>query len=235
MRVLIADIAGGALPAGALLPREADLATQFGVSRGVARECIRGLEERGLVDVKHGRGATVTPGDRWNVFDPEVLGALLDCDQGAEILGEYLQCRRILEVEAAGLAAERATDADLAALSDAFARMTSCAERARHNAAAEDLYHEADIAFHRALIAATGNRALGNMLEPVHRALAAARRPLARPEARIERSLPEHRRILSAVAAGRPQDARAAMRAHLDTVEGYLREYAESDRARADG
>src|SRR3954454_7135148 len=203
MRVLVADIVSGALPAGAPLPREADLATQFGVSRGVARECIRGLEERGLVDVKHGRGATVTPDDRWNVFDPEVLGALLDCDQGAEILGEYLQCRRILEVEAAGLAAERATEADLAALSDALARMTSSAERARHNAAAEDLYHEADIAFHRALIAATGNRALGNMLEPVHRALAAARRPLARPEARIERSLPEHRRIPSPVAAGR--------------------------------
>jgi DNA-binding FadR family transcriptional regulator len=234
MRVLIADIAGGALPPGAPLPREADLATQFGVSRGVARECIRGLEERGLVDVKHGRGATVTPGERWNVFDPEVLAALLDCDHGAEILAEYLQCRRILEVEAAGLAAERATESDLAALSDAFARMTSCAERARHNAAAEDLYHEADIAFHRALIAATGNRALGNMLEPVHRALAAARRPLARPEARSERSLPEHRRILSAVAGGRPDDARAAMRAHLDTVEGYLREYADADRARAD-
>jgi DNA-binding FadR family transcriptional regulator len=234
MRVLIADIVSGALPPGAPLPREADLATQFGVSRGVARECIRGLEERGLVDVKHGRGATVTPADRWNVFDPEVLAALLDGNQGADILGEYLQCRRILEVEAAGLAAERATEADLAALADAFARMSTSAERARHNAAAEDLYHEADIAFHRALIAATGNRALGNMLEPVHRALATARRPLARPEARIERSLPEHRRILSAVAARRPDESRAAMRAHLDTVEGYLREYAEADRARAD-
>src|ERR1700750_917350 len=99
MRVLIADIVCGALAPGAPLPREADLATQFGVSRGVARECIRGLEERVLVDVKNGRGASATPDDRWNVFDPEVLGALLDCDQGAAILGEYLQCRRILEVE----------------------------------------------------------------------------------------------------------------------------------------
>src|ERR671938_942803 len=127
MRVLIADIVGGRLAEGDPLPRETSLATQFGVSRGVARECIRGLEERGLVRVKHGRGATVTPDDRWNVFDPEVLGALLDGHQGADILGEYLQCRRILEVEAAGLAAERATEADLAALADAFARMTTSA------------------------------------------------------------------------------------------------------------
>ena len=225
MRVLIADIVGGTLPPGAALPREADLASGFGVSRGVARECVRGLEERGLVAVKHGRGATVAPDNRWDVFDPEVLAALLECEQGADILGEYLECRRILEIEAAGLAAERATESDLAAMSDAFARMSAGAERVRANPAAEDLYHEADVAFHRALIGATGNRALGNMTEPVHRALAAARRPLARPEHRRDRSLPEHRRILAAIAGRDPAAARAAMRAHLDTAELYLREY----------
>jgi DNA-binding FadR family transcriptional regulator len=228
MRVLIADIASGHVAAGDPLPREADLAAQFGVSRGVARECLRGLEERGLVRVKHGRGATVNPDDRWNVFDPDVLGALLRSEQGAGILREYLECRRILEIEAVGLAAQRATEADLAALSDAFARMTTSAERARGNAAAEDLYHEADIAFHRALIAATGNRALGNMTEPIHRALTAARRPLARPGARVDRALPEHRRILAAIADRDPEAARAAMRDHLVTVEGYLREFSEA-------
>ena len=66
MRVLIADIACGSLALGDKLPREADLAAQFSVSRGVAREAIRGLEERGLVDVKHGRGATVNPEERWD-------------------------------------------------------------------------------------------------------------------------------------------------------------------------
>jgi GntR family transcriptional repressor for pyruvate dehydrogenase complex len=104
--------------------------------------------------------------------------------------------------------------------------MSASAERARQNPAAEALYHDADIAFHRVLIAAAGNRALGNMTEPVHRALAEARRPLARPEHRIDRSLPEHRRILAAVAARDVEEARAAMRDHLRTVEGYLNEYA---------
>ena len=79
-----------------------------------------------------------------------------------------------------------------------------------------------------ALIAATGNRALGRMTEPIHRALAMARRPLARPGLRIARSIPEHRRILTAIAAGDAAEARAAMHAHLATVEGYLHEYAES-------
>jgi DNA-binding FadR family transcriptional regulator len=227
MRVLIAEIAGGTLAAGDKLPREADLAAQFSVSRGVARECIRGLEERGLVEVKHGRGATVNADDRWDVFDPDILAALLDSEHGTVVLAEYLECRRILEIEAVGLAAQRATEQDLAALSDAFARMTTSAERARANPAAEDLYHQADIAFHRAVIAATGNRALGNMTAPIHRALGEARRPLARPELRLERSLPEHRRILSAIASADADEARAAMRDHLATVEGYLREYAD--------
>jgi GntR family transcriptional repressor for pyruvate dehydrogenase complex len=226
MRVLVSDIVGGALPPGAALPRELDLANQFGVSRGVARECVRSLEERGLVSVKHGRGATVNHDELWNVFDPDILAALIAADQGAAILAEYLECRRVLEIEAAGLAAERATERDLAALSDAFARMIASAERTLRSPAAEDLYHHADIAFHRAMIAATRNRALGNMTEPVHRALDAARRPLARPEHRLERGLPEHRRILAAIAARDPEGAREAMRAHLVTVEGYLNEYA---------
>ncbi len=143
-----------------------------------------------MVSVKHGRGATALPLERWDVLDPDVLGALLDSSHGARILAEYLEARRVLEIAAAGLAAERATPADLAALSDAFDRMASAAERAAHSRAAEDLYQEADIAFHRALIDATGNRAFGSIVEPIHRALTAARRPLARPELRLERGLP---------------------------------------------
>jgi DNA-binding FadR family transcriptional regulator len=61
MRAMLADIASGVLAPGGAALRETDIASQFGVSRGVARECVRGLEERGLVSVKPGRGATVNP------------------------------------------------------------------------------------------------------------------------------------------------------------------------------
>lgn len=225
MRVLIAEITSGSFEEGQLLPREADLAEQFGVSRGVARECIRGLEERGLIQVKHGRGATVNPAGAWDLFDPEVLAGLLQSERSATVLSEYLECRRILEIEAAGLAAERASGGDLTSLADALAQMTASSERARSNPAAEDFYHDADIAFHRAVIGATGNHALGRMTEPIHEAFAAARRPLARPQLRFERSLPEHQRILAAIADRDPDEARAAMRDHLATVEEYLHEY----------
>jgi DNA-binding FadR family transcriptional regulator len=88
--------------------------------------------------------------------------------------------------------------------------------------AAEDLFHEADISFHQALIAATGNRALGGLVERIHTALLLARYPLARPQYRVKRALPEHRRILAAVASGDATEARTAMSDHLDTIASYL-------------
>ena len=224
MRVLIGEIASGRWPEGELLPRELDLAERFDVSRNVARECVRGLEERRMVSVRHGSGARVRPEQDWDRFDPDVLGALLGGPRAAGVIAEYLECRRILEVEAAGLAAERAGETELDELAKAFDRMRLTAEGARDNPAGEALYREADVAFHRAIVRAAGNPVLGRMTEPIHRALSETFSALARPQLRFERGLPEHERVLAAIRAGDAAVAREAMRAHLMTVELYLRE-----------
>jgi DNA-binding FadR family transcriptional regulator len=224
MKLLIADIVGGQLAEGDRLPREADLATEFKVSRGVARECIRALEERGLITVVHGRGATVNGPERWDNFDPDVLAGMLESPHSVEILGDYLECRRIIEVEAAGLAAARARKADLTTLRDALGAMEE-ATNATPTARAEERFHEADIAFHQALISATTNHALGNLAHRIQRALFGARFPLARPQNRSATALPEHRRILAAIESKDPDAARTAMSDHLRTVEKYLKDY----------
>ncbi|MEN3283641.1 MAG: GntR family transcriptional regulator, transcriptional repressor for pyruvate dehydrogenase complex [Solirubrobacteraceae bacterium] len=231
MSILIADIVSGVRPAGDMLPREVDLAAEFDVSRGVARETIRAMEERGLISVKHGKGATINEADEWDVFDPDVLAATLDSERGSEVLAEYLECRRILEVEAAGMAAERAAKRDVANLAAAMQRMEEATARPPSQAA-EERFHEADIAFHQALIAATGNRALGGLVDRIHSALLLARFPLARPDYREEIALPEHRRILEAVTSGDGDGARQAMSDHLDTIAGYLDEHRGQRRAR---
>lgn len=223
MRILTSEIVAGTREAGEMLPREVDLAQAFDVSRGVARETIRAMEERGLVSVKHGRGATVNEPRSWDVFDPDVLAATLDSERGTDVLLEYLECRRILEVEAAGIAAARATDEDLERMRIALQRMDEAATRPP-SPAAEERFHEADIAFHQTLIAATRNRALGGLIERIQTALLLARFPLARPQYRQERALPEHRRLYDAVAARDPDEARRAMNDHLDTIASYLEE-----------
>src|SRR3954463_10749639 len=221
MRILIADVVAGARAAGEMLPREVDLADEFEVSRGVARETIRAMEERGLIEVRHGKGATINEPDRWDVFDPDVLAATLESGSGTSVLAEYLECRRILEVEAAGLAAARAKKRDVARLTAALTRMEDAAARPA-GTAVEERFHAADIAFHQALIAATGNRPLAQLVERLQSAMLLARLAFAHTGYR-QRVLAAPRRILAAVASGDATEAREAMGAHLATLAGYLR------------
>ena len=85
----MADSESGAIGEGERLPPEAELAHRFSVSRGVAREGLRSLEERGLIAVKHGSGATVRPVAEWDMFSPDVIAAMLAGDRGAKLLADY--------------------------------------------------------------------------------------------------------------------------------------------------
>jgi GntR family transcriptional repressor for pyruvate dehydrogenase complex len=221
----VADIVDGRLLPGDALPREVAVAERFGISRGIARECLRALEERGLATVKHGSATTVNPREDWDLFDPDVIAASLAGPAAVELLTEYLECRRIVEIDAAGLAAERATPETVAVL-DARLADIEAAIAVKPAGAQEAAFHAADVAFHTALVEATGNLALLALVRRVDTALLAARYPLARPAYRRTRALPEHEAILAAVRAGDAEAARTAMRAHLDTVEGYLQEHA---------
>jgi DNA-binding FadR family transcriptional regulator len=220
MKSLTDDIVSGRLLSGTMLQREVDLADEFSISRGVARETIRALEERGLVKVRHGRGATVNPREDWDILDNDVLVAIVATEGARSALREYLDCRRILEVAAVGIAAERGTKAQVAAIRAAFARMEEATDEPAPDS--ERRFHEADLSFHQAVIAATGNRALGVLLGRIQSALLIVRDPLARPEYRRTRALPQHRRILEAIEAKDPAAAQQAMNAHFDTTVSYL-------------
>jgi len=225
MMELAGEIVGGRLLPGDIVPHEVEFAERFDISRGVARETLRALEERGLISVRHGRKTVVNPREAWDLFDADVIAAALAGPGAVALLTEYLECRRIVETEAAGLAAERATAHQLAELDERFAAMEA-AVGVRPAAKQERAFHAADVAFHAALVEAAANSALTALVRRIDGALLAARYPLARPAYRRSRALPEHRAILDAVHAGDAEAAREAMSAHLDTVAGYLREHA---------
>jgi DNA-binding FadR family transcriptional regulator len=225
-RAIVADIADARVRPGDPLPGAPELARRFGVRDGTAADALRGLDDRGMVEVRPDGRVTVRPEAQWDVLDEDVLTALLASRQGPRVLAEYLEYRRVVEVIAAGLAAEHATTEDLAALSGSLDEMTEAAEHAPPSVEAEERFHRADVGFHQALIAAGRNRPLELATDALRPALCTARRMLARPDLREERALPEHRRILAAVAQGDADAARDAMTAHLETVESYLREYA---------
>lgn len=221
---LIEAITSGELAAGGQLPREEDVAEQFEVSRGVAREAIRALEERGLLTVKHGRGATVNPRAEWDVLDPDILAGLLAGPYAGEALDESIECRLIVETQAAALAAERAGEEDRSALARALDAMTDAARRGLGEARGEGTYREAELSFDRALTGAAGNPALARVAEPIQRAFDMARPAGAADRARLERGLAERRRILRAVVRQEPDEAREAMREHLHSEATELRQ-----------
>src|SRR3954466_7344184 len=125
MMEIAGDIVAGRLATGDVLPREVALAERYEISRGVARECLRALEERGLVTVKHGSTTTVNPRGAWDLFDADVVPAALASPEADELLGEYLEVRRVIEAQAAALAAERATREQIGALEDRFEAMVA--------------------------------------------------------------------------------------------------------------
>lgn len=212
LRVVRGELAGGAA-----LPSLDDLAAQFAVSRAVVREALRGLVAAGLVEVRHGRGTSVRPREAWNLLHPQLLAVLLQADRLEELLSDLLELRRIVEVEVAGLAAERATPAQLAALEASLAEQRSAlADRDRYNAL--------DTAFHALLFEASGNALLRALLEPVGTALRLGRElSTSRGVETLPRSLAGHEEIYQAVAARQPEAARAAMQRHLWQFEADVR------------
>ena len=122
MEALLERIAGGTYPVGSMLPKEERLAAELDVSRGVVRECIRALEERGVVRVRHGRGATVLPARAWNVLDPQVFAAVQGAAGGRRLVSEAVEARAIMVGHSAALAAERSRPETLRAAVDALAR-----------------------------------------------------------------------------------------------------------------
>ncbi|GHF20664.1 GntR family transcriptional regulator [Streptomyces spiralis] len=212
-------IVGGVWEPGHPLPVEDLLATEIGVSRGVLREAVKALVAKGMLRVRPRTGTRVLPPEHWNHLDRDVLRWKQAGDATA-LLRDTSELRRIVEPEAARLAADRAGPDDVRALYDALAAMeTAAAEPGRSG------YVEADIAFHRALLDAGGNRLLGSLGRAIAIALEHSFRVSTQTPGAVEASLPGHRAIVDAVAAGDPAAAAAAV---LTVVEAAEKEITRS-------
>lgn len=208
-RQLVESIVQGHYRPGEFLPTEDELCQQLGVSRPVVREAAKALSMLGMIRSRQGRGTEVLPYESWNELAPELLAARRDLDLADDFLVDLLVVRRAVEVEAAGLAAEHAGTDDLGHM----ARFLAEAEDVGNDA---ESFARVDVAFHDAILAATGNRPLRSLLRMIEPTLLAARiaSVTSRPDG-VRRSLREHRAIYRAINAGSAEDARAAMTEHL--------------------
>lgn len=202
------EIASGRISAGQKLPSEAQLLSDHGVSRTVVREALGRLAAEGLIHTVRGSGsyALTVP------TEPHTTTAIPS--NHAERL-ELLEYRIAVETQAAALAAQHRSQQQLQEMTQTLEKFAS----AETPGTAVAL----DFQFHWLIAAASANGYLLRALEQVGPAM------ITMPRGRISGNTEsrhdahkEHRQILSAIAAGSPQDAAAAMRTHLAASRSRL-------------
>ena len=214
IRQLTRFIEEGVLKPGDQLPSERELSEELRVSRGTVREAVQFLGALGLVEVRHGSGTFVRLGTDPSALRDEWRDWTI---RHAERIHDLLELRKALEPFAAELAAQRAGDEALAAMEDALEEMQPALDL-------PDVAGliQADLAFHHALCAASGNAALSEFADTLGQQLVRERATIWNLPGRPARSLVEHRAIYDAVRTRDPARARLAALEHLSSVEEDL-------------
>lgn len=201
-------ILSGKLRSGDRLPTERELAEQFQASRTAVREAMKTLAQKGLVDMRPGRGTIVIDGTSQAMRHSLGLMMKVGHAGGAENLVEV---REILEPEIAALAAARATEEHIAALQEAVEIMDASLDAA-------DTFIDADNDFHRALAKATQNALILSFVDSIVDLLSEQRKNIFSVSGGSSRGQMHHKLLLAAIRSHDSEAARVAMRAHLQQV-----------------
>ncbi|AZM47493.1 FadR family transcriptional regulator [Streptomyces sp. WAC 06738] len=210
---LVRRIVSGEAAPGDSLPVEEELAAELGVSRGVLREAVKSVAGKGMLGIRPRTGTRVLPPEGWNHLDADVLRWQQEYGP-LRLLRETVELRRTVEPAAARLAAARRLPADVRALLDAHERMAAAARRPEHAG-----YVEADAAFHRALLDASGNRLFGSLGRALDVALQHSFAISSETPGALEASLPRHLAVAEAIGRGDGAEAAAAVLAIIDSAE----------------
>ncbi|WP_313951801.1 FCD domain-containing protein [Accumulibacter sp.] len=214
----------GSLKPGDRLPAERELAIELGVSRPSLREAIKKLVSRDLLVSRHGGGTYVT--DRLDTSFIDPWQQLMD--QHPSLQDDVLEFRYLLEASAAELAAQRATDADLERLEQAYARLDAAYLGDDRSAQVT-----ADVAFHLTIAESAHNVLFGHLVASVMRLLHEHVRRSLR-EIAVSREtggllMAQHLAIRDAIRSRRPEAARLAAQTHISFVRQRLGEAADSE------
>ncbi len=213
-------IAQGELRAGDVLPGEADLIKQFGVSRPTLREALRILEAQALIVVARGArgGARIQlPSSRLAARHV----ALLLQVQGATLADVY-EARLLIEPSAARLAAERAAKPAAKALLEIIREEEDALDDA-------DAFSRAAIRFQERLVEVSGNRTLGlltlmlrDLVEMQRRAGVARNDAYPDRESARRKVVDAHRQVTACIGAGNGKKAEAQWKQFLSDVAAIV-------------
>ena len=202
-------IAGNVYGEGMALPRELELQDKFGASRQTIREAIRVLSAKGMVYARKRAGTFVLPRADWNLLDPEVLAWHPTGALPVNLLKDLVEMRRLIEPAAAQFAAERSDAKELERIRRALDAMHNFVGEIEH-------FYEADIEFHLAIFAASGNSLIGRVSTIMRPLLEASFKIQSGVNSGLSDGYGVHAAVYQAIADRNPPAARQAMESLLD-------------------
>jgi DNA-binding FadR family transcriptional regulator len=209
-------IASGDLRPGSVLNLER-VCADYDISRSVAREAVRVLESKGLVQSRRRVGITVLTTEHWHHFDPLLIRWRLDSDDRIDQLLALSEVRLGVEPIAARLAAGRASPEQVRALAMAVHDMVIFGRSGEL-----EPYLDADKRFHRTLLDASGNEMLAHLGDVVGELLEGRTHHGLMPSRPREVAIDLHDQVAVAVRDGDGEAAEAAMRAIIDEASAAL-------------
>ena len=205
---LMQRIRSGAIPPGAQLPSERELMEEYGVGRPAVREALQALERSGIVEILHGERARVVVPTAERLVAQVAGGAMHLLRSQPDTLEHLKDARLFLETGTARMAAERATD-------EQVARLRLAIEQQRASMVKLEEFIERDMAFHREIASISGNPIFPTIVEALFRWAGEYYQPMVRAPGAEDLTLAEHSTIVEAIAKRNPDAAAEAMRAHL--------------------
>jgi GntR family transcriptional repressor for pyruvate dehydrogenase complex len=197
---------------GERLPAERDLARMLGVSRVPIREAMRTLAAQGFVEIRRGQGRFGASSSVDATVD-QLTSALL---KQRDLLAELFAVRRLLEPASAQWAAARCEPEDIVRLQRIVEDMEAAGQREPPD---YDTIGERDTQLHVEIASASDNRVLGRIMQTLQDLHREQLETSLRYRDRVHETLHDHRRIVQAIAASDPVEARAAMIDHLINSE----------------
>ncbi|BEV01023.1 FadR family transcriptional regulator [Novosphingobium olei] len=202
-------ILSGQYAPGDVLPGEVAFAEELKVSRSAYREAIQVLTAKGLVASRPKAGTKVLPRERWNLLDPEVLAWAFAGEPDVAFVRDLFELRSIIEPAAARLAALRRSKEDVRLMREALAAM-------RRHTLTTEAGRAADRDFHDAILRATGNHAMVVLSASIGAAVHWTTQFKQRTRELPRNPIPDHARVLDAIAAGDADAAAEAMGVLVD-------------------
>lgn len=213
------EIVSGVKPEGHTFTLQ-DISTRFGISRTVAREAMRALEQLGLVSSSRRVGIRVLPAANWAVFDRSVIAWRLASDtQRAPQITSLDAVRTAVEPIAAALAALHASPEQAHRLRELASQLEKMTEEGVGNS--ED-FLAADKEFHTLLLQASGNEMFAALAEPIMNVLEGRTRYGIMPDAPELDTMRIHAELAECVATQDAQGAEDASRRLLTGVSGFM-------------